>query len=881
MSLAGPGDASHGIVGRTPESALLLESVTGPGGHGAVVSGPAGVGKSALVHAVCAKLDAASLTVQTIRATRAVATIPFGAFVRFVPTTGSMPVHQLEALARLSHELHATAGDGRLVVSVDDAHLLDDSSAALVFSLVEDGAAVLATVRSGEPLEDSIGALIKDLGVRHIELGPLDREALDQLALADLGGSLDPDFSKRLWALSGGNPLFAKQLLRGARQQGVIEERGGRWVWSGSIPRCEVLHDMLRHHLDDAGAKVREVVEIVALAEPLALGALARIVPMADVSQAERAGLVVIDGDNAVHLAHPLFGELVRLEMGRAQRMVIASALAEAVGAVDGDREVLRVASWTLQSSPATVDPALLVRAAGRASAVGDPETAIRFASAAVDRGAVHEAAPLLADALYFAGRFDEVEAVVDRVAHDPTASSHTRRLVIMTTASTHFWGLGEIEPALAALEAGRADLDNSDQHEIDAHHASICFFAGAVTDTIARVDRLLADDSLSPGARIRAGTLAALGLALAGRVEEALRLAEEAFAACIGADIGDGLAGFVGGALLSRSMALITAGRLDEAESVVRRLTEMAGDQRQALFVGPLHMMLGRVLLLRGRLSEAVTELDAANAAVDVDAARMLGWIRAMRTKAIAQSSAAALAEEARQQIEQVRHPAARLFELDVGLAEAWVLAADGSRTAARQRARVTAQEAEGAGALIIAAEAWHDLARLGGPADAVEPMHRLAESIEGPLVSAWSAHVSALAARDGPALDHAAEDLEAVGLFLHAAEAAAEAAETHERSGRRGSALSSTANARRLRAQCPGAADVLPDSAGRLPLHLLTDREREIAELAAHGHSNRDIATQLFVSIRTVNNHLNHVYTKLGFNDRGHLATALELPQ
>ena len=190
------GAAPHRIVGRERELALLVDSVTGPDGHGAVVSGPTGVGKSALVRAACDRLAAGSMTVHAVRATRAVATIPFGAFVRFVPTATSMPVHQLEALARLTNELQATAGDGRLLVSVDDAHLLDDSSSALIHSLVDGGAAVLATVRSGEPLADAIAALRKDLGVRHVELGPLDRDALDQLAFAELGGPLDPDLGR-------------------------------------------------------------------------------------------------------------------------------------------------------------------------------------------------------------------------------------------------------------------------------------------------------------------------------------------------------------------------------------------------------------------------------------------------------------------------------------------------------------------------------------------------------------------------------------------------------------------------------------------------------------------------------------------------------------
>jgi DNA-binding NarL/FixJ family response regulator len=865
------------LVGRSAELALLLDTVTAPGGRGAIVSGPAGVGKSELVRAACSRLEPPSWTAHSVRGTRAVATIPFGAFVRFLPTAASPPVHQLEVLVRLSDELLATAGTGRLLVGVDDAHLLDDSSAALISSLVERGAAVLATVRTGEPVADSIGALRKDLGVGHLELGPLDRVALDQLALAALGGTPDPDLSTKLWDLSGGNPLFANELLRGGRQQGVIVEDDGRWVWSGSMPRCDVLHDVLRQHLDDGGPDAREVVEIVALAEPLALGALGAIVPVAHISQAERAGLVTIDGDDAVRLVHPLFGELVRLEMGRARAVMIASALADAVGVLDGEREVLRVADWQLQGSPATADPALLARAAGRASGVGDPDTAIRFASAALDRGAGPEIVPVLADSLYRAGRFDEVEPVIARVLRDPAAGSSIRRQALMAQASTQFWGLGEGALALATLDAGLDGLDRSDRHEVEAHHASICFFSGAVSGTIVRLDRLLADETLGPGGRVRASTLAAIALAVAGRVDESLRRAEESFAAC--PQEGGDLAGFLGGVLMSKALACMTAGRLDEAESVVRCLAQMAGDQRQALFVGPLHMMLGRILLLRGRLADAVAELEAADSAVEVDASRILGWTRAMRAKALAQSGDVARADEALAAIEPVRHPAAQLFELDVGLAEAWVLAAGGSRSAARCRARTTALEAEQAGALVVAAEAWHDLARLGDAGQAVDPMRRLADLIDGPLVTAWSDHVAALATRDGLALDRAAGQMEALGLLLHAAEAAADAAEAHERAGRRGSALGSIAAARRLRGACPGAAAVRLQSTAHLPLHELTEREREIAELAARGHSNREIATQLYLSIRTVNNHLNHAYTKLGFSDRSHLASALGL--
>jgi DNA-binding CsgD family transcriptional regulator len=53
-----------------------------------------------------------------------------------------------------------------------------------------------------------------------------------------------------------------------------------------------------------------------------------------------------------------------------------------------------------------------------------------------------------------------------------------------------------------------------------------------------------------------------------------------------------------------------------------------------------------------------------------------------------------------------------------------------------------------------------------------------------------------------------------------------------------------------------------------------LLTNREREVVELAARRLTNRQIADVLGLSVRTVHSHLNHAYTKLGMADRSELA-------
>jgi DNA-binding NarL/FixJ family response regulator len=50
------------------------------------------------------------------------------------------------------------------------------------------------------------------------------------------------------------------------------------------------------------------------------------------------------------------------------------------------------------------------------------------------------------------------------------------------------------------------------------------------------------------------------------------------------------------------------------------------------------------------------------------------------------------------------------------------------------------------------------------------------------------------------------------------------------------------------------------------------LTSREREILDLIARGHTNTKIAARLFVSPKTVGNHISHIFTKLQVADRAH---------
>ena len=109
----------------------------------------------------------------------------------------------------------------------------------------------------------------------------------------------------------------------------------------------------------------------------------------------------------------------------------------------------------------------------------------------------------------------------------------------------------------------------------------------------------------------------------------------------------------------------------------------------------------------------------------------------------------------------------------------------------------------------------------------------------------------------------------------MLLAGEAATAAAARHGRAGLRRKESASNQRASMLLRACEGARPfgVAPPRPGVS----LTRREREVAELAARNLTSRDIAEQLVLSTRTVENHLQRAYEKLGVSGRRELPEAL----
>ena len=203
-------------------------------------------------------------------------------------------------------------------------------------------------------------------------------------------------------------------------------------------------------------------------------------------------------------------------------------------------------------------------------------------------------------------------------------------------------------------------------------------------------------------------------------------------------------------------------------------------------------------------------------------------------------------------------------------------MLAAGGHYSKARGVLMKAADAARATGHLASEGLLLTDVARLGG-ADAVATrLDGIAERCDGDLAAVRARLATSLATGDPDQLLKVTDELEALGAHLPAAEAAAAAADLWRCRGERCQATAASVRSGAIaEAHCEGARTFLLDTVrAATPL---TDREREIATLAAAGEPSKEIAAALTLSVRTVDNHLQKAYAKLGIATRRELAAHL----
>ena len=871
------------LVGRRRELARIEQALDTPGVAAVVLAGEAGVGKTRLAKEAVATAEAKGCVARWAVATRSAASIPFGAMAHLMPTVEGGAEDRFALLQAAAEGMVQGTGGPRLALGVDDGHLLDDASAALLHQLASTARGFLViTVRSGVPAPDPVVALWKDGLAERLEVRALGRIEIDELVTTMLRGQVDGSTLRELRRLTHGNALFLRELILGGLDSGALARIGGVWRWEGPITAAPRLVELVETRLGRRDAQERDLLELLSLGEPLGAIAVARMVAAPALAAAERAGLLSVEKAGRrveVRPAHPLYGEVARAQASALRVRSIHVRLADALEATGARRagDLLRILAWRHMADVPS-PPAQLIVGARQAMALFDYQLAERLAQAAVDAGGGLEAEYLVGETLLALGRVGEAELVLKGLAPRGTTDIERTKFAI-TRAFTLYWALNLPEQAKAVLRRAQQEvIEPGSADELTAVLAGFMLYGGNCTGALRQIAGLLDRPDVEDRSVVQALVVATPALFLHGRSDQAI----------VAAHRGLELARRLGGdssapwwqLQLSANLgnAYLAAGQLDEAEALAEQGYQRALGQpwpvEKALWAG----WRGQVARARGQPRTALHWLREAAAAgrVDVPLPFMPTILGELAHSAALLADLPA-AEAALLEAESFTGESARVFQLWAALARPWVAAARGEVSVALALALALAEQAKEQGHLTFYALALHDVARLGQPRLVAASLREAAVEVEGQLAPLYAAHAAALVARDAAALDDVSSAFARIGVNLLAAETAVETARAYREAGRRSSALAAARKATRLAAVCEGARTPAFDLLTERPV--LTSREQEIAGLAARGLTSRTIAERLVISVRTVDNALQQVYGKLGLTSRTELSDALNL--
>lgn len=909
------------LVGRESErraiSDLLAAARVGTSGV-LVVTGEAGIGKTRLLEEAAAL--AASMRVLRARGLEPEQPVPFGGLLQVLrPVLGLLdhiPVPQARALASallldggeevLGNRfavgaatlslLSRAAEDLPTAVLVDDAHLLDQPSAeALLFAarrLISDPVAVLVTTRPGEP-GSALWASLPQLTLTGLDL-PATQELLSLR-----GQSVTTEDAARAHRVTAGNPLALLEVgtevdrlaVRPVDLPVTIPEQLTRFF----LARVGTLTGDARTALLVAAADSASLTEIDDACRWLGLEG-------AHLAEAVEAGLVSIDGDR-VQFRHPLVRSAVYGAADATTRRSVHRAFAHVVPQHETDR-----LAWHLSESAVAPDEttaatlAAVGRQAASRGAFGIAADAHERASElAANRAWQVEELALAGEAAWLAGRTDRSRDLLDRaLRRRPTPLLRARIEECRGEVETRS---GSLDDALATLLRASHDVQDLDPVTAvrllsDAVH--VCFY--------------LAD----PAAALRASAT----------IEALLMRTDDAHAAFLGS-MATGMALVLAGAgdegihRLRDAVLMLAEGRYDAAADHLRPRHPVIGTLWLREAGRGRELMGDAVAELReqaalGTLPSLLMHIARDDATTDRWGDAEAGYLESIRlatetgqTTDLAVSSAGLAWLYARQGREQdCRLHADEVAEVcesrHIRLGTAWLEFALGDLESGMGNPDGAVRHYERLTALLEArglmdpdqspapelAEAYLQVARRQDAAHVVEAFGPKAEQKGQPWSLARLERATGLCCPDREFEPHFRTALE-----LHA--------RTPDRYETARTELAYGARLRRLRRRVDArphlrsaltafeslGATPWADAAAReleatgesvhrresSPLEELTPQERQISRLLVEGRTTRETAAALFISPKTVEYHLRHVYLKLGIRSRQALAEAL----
>ena len=702
--------------------------------------------------------------------------------------------------------------------------------------------------------------------IQRIDLEPLDSEASRELVQKALG-EIDDALDEELWRLAAGNPLVLHEIVEGAAGHTLTTGADGRWTATGQLAASPRLGDLVVSRLTALPDDLREAMEVVALGSPLPVALLDQVA--VNRGGLEERGLVAeteSGREPMVVAAHPLYGEILKENLGPARQRAAYRRLVDAAIASDGAVDPLRAAVWQLESGT-LVSPELGIQGAGAALVRHDPALAEQLVRALPSEDPM--AGLILGRALSYQQRFDEAESVLANLKADaPDLNGE----IASARAQNLGFGLGRIDEAHQLLAAGvESVVDPQLRGRLMNERAMVLAMVGDFVDARVVTEQVLSDARSDVLARAAAYVTLTLAQGMTG---DCVALDEIVADALATADAVAEELPFAGDQVrLMHWVSMISAGRLTEAilESRVRSRDLESNSALRATLLSMYCMTLDAV----GRLEEAADGVEEALGiyseadpfGLEAQARGMLALHRGQQGDT---GGAAALEGLA------LPVPAPRLT-VWVDRGRAWTLAADGRVEEAIEVLTNGGTHAQAGEHYVWACFCFHDVVRLGRPEAVIEDIRGLPPMPGAHLVDNMRSHAQALHEGDSGSLSAVAERFASYGAVLLASEAWAQTAgllvERDALQAARYVLLSQACQSR-----CQGS----DTPALRARPSLITDRESQVALAATKGMTGPQIAEDYFISVRTVDNHLSSVYRKLNIGGReelqGLLAPAMQ---
>lgn len=867
----------------------IVETLTSGAGCGVVIVGEHGAGKSFIAQRALEQLGDEYLVVQ-VRGSSIASKLPYGALsVLLNDLDASHLEHPLMVLRGLTHLLHAKAEGRGVVLFVDNAHDLDDLSCMMVAQLSAGGhVTLLAASVDLHHVGGDIMGLWKDDLLRRVDLEPFDFAETSATLDQEYGGHFSHSAARALWTASGGNALFLHSLAREQIKLGTIVRQDSSWVLDGRpIALTGEVRDVVKARLNRLSPGQRDVFELLALAGAVPLQTLMRIFNPQDMDNLQERALIQVSHDHPpmVSVANAVTASIVAsvVPPGRSAelRRRLTAVLSDTDQEKDGGAADL---GWALDcGEPISVETA--VAAAHRANDASDPVSALRYiheidgsealAAAAVETVRAHLALNNNEPARRVLHGIDNaredvpltewialqlLRAELERRSPATAADARARLRTVRERLSA--------EPAENQTAEDPATLERG-RRQLRLAEVKLAAFEGRYDDILAvRADL---DPELGSETGILTASLLCETMAVSGNVLGAMALGKQIMAAAATVPLADSTLRDIRGRFL---LLLLLSAKFREASAFIAAASGTV--EPHARLGGMFEIGQGVIDLHAGRLETAIPWLEAGMRQLrtqDPDG------LSGLATAACAYAAALAGNEEKASlllaEVAQPQRPGSWLMGRVTRYFELGALAELGQRAAAIRSLVAEASSEADAGSPATGLLFLSAAARLGD--------RQLCQKLEG-LAAQVTGHFAQLCLRLAEGVkDSASEqllavakDADAAGNALFARDVARRAVFCANESGNR--------IALRLSQRTEQSLDDRFGSPGNglhsLTTSTLTARECEVAVRAAAGTSNRKIAEQMHVSVRTVEGHLYQVYSKLHVASRAELKDVISAP-